>query len=101
MGNTPPAESATIERFILDRQRVLLRRAIAAVTAADDDELAFQFHRLTGSLGTYQLHAAATLLGELEARAQSEFGSTSSPDALRAEALVGLRTLSAAMESAA
>lgn len=101
MGKVRASESATIERFICDRQLVLLRRAIAAISAAADDELSFQFHRLTGSLGTYQLHAAASLLRELEVRAQTPSEPGTSPDALRAEALLGLRTISTAMESVA
>jgi hypothetical protein len=101
MGRSNTPESAAIQRFIRERQRLLLLRAIAAISVAAEDELAFQFHRLTGSLGTYQLHAASTLLHDLELRAQGAPPAGATPDVLRAEALIGLRAISAAMESAA
>jgi len=90
-------ESESVERFIRDRQLVLMRRAIATLAAAGDDELQFQFHRLAGSLGTYQLHAAAQLLRELEGRAQTPSEAGASHDGLRAEAVSGLRVIVSAM----
>ena len=92
-------ESASIEQFIRDRQVVLIERAIATLTVAADDELGFQFHRLVGSLGSYQLHEASRLLRELELRAEAPSAST--PDALRSHAVSGLKAIAAAMEAAA
>lgn len=99
MSKSQMRESATIEQFIRDRQLILMRRAIATLTTAADEELAFQFHRLSGSLGTYQLHAAASLLRELEMQAEASREVT--PDVLRSHALTGLRTITTAMEQAA
>jgi HPt (histidine-containing phosphotransfer) domain-containing protein len=95
-----PSESDTVQQFIRDRQLTLMHRAIATLTTAPDDELAFQFHRLGGSLGSYQLHAAATLLMQLESRAAAG-GLHASLDSIRAEAVLGLRAITHAMESVA
>ncbi len=93
-------ETDAIQRFIRDRQLTLVLRAIATLTAAPADELAFQLHRLAGSLGSYQLHAASMLLSQLETRAGAE-GLHASLDGIRSEAVLGLRAIAHAMESAA
>ena len=93
-------ETDSIQRFIRDRQLTLVLRAIATMTTAPADELAFQLHRLAGSLGSYQLHAASTLLAQLEARAEAE-ALHAALDGIRSEAVLGLRSIAHAMESAA
>lgn len=92
------SETSHVQRFIRDNQGRLVQRALATLATAADDELAFQFHRLAGALGSYQLSVTARRLLELEEQARS---GSATPDVLRAHALDELQRAQAALGTAA
>lgn len=93
-----PKETSHVQRFIRENQGRLVQRALATLATAADDELAFQFHRLAGTLGSYQLSTTAHRLLELEEQARS---GSATPDILRASALDELQRAQTALGAAA
>ena len=58
--SAPAAESGAIQGFIVARQAGILERAITTLRECPDEDLIAETHRLSGTLGTYQLTDAAT-----------------------------------------
>jgi hypothetical protein len=61
----PSGESGGIQQFIIAKQADLLQRAIVALRDCREEDLAAETHRLSGTLGTYQLGAASTAVRDL------------------------------------
>jgi hypothetical protein len=59
------AEAAGVQDFIRERQAGVLERAITSLSTCSDDDLAGETHRLSGTLGTYQLTDAAKAVRDL------------------------------------
>ena len=62
---TAPAETGGVQDFIRDRQVGVLERAIETLRTCPDDDLVAQTHRLSGTLGTYQLTEASRAVRDL------------------------------------
>ncbi len=64
---TPTApESPSVQAFIQQRQADLLARAIATIATCPRPDLPQELHRLSGTLGTYQLLDARSVVQDLE-----------------------------------
>lgn len=98
MGASTSEESSLVQRFIHDNQARLVQRALSTLATAQESELAFQFHRLAGALGSYQLLDTARMLLEFE---QLSLQGSATPDVLRARALEELHRLDATLSAAA
>lgn len=61
----PASEPAVVQGFISARQAGVLERAIVTLRECPADELSAQAHRLSGTLGTYQLGAASVAVRRL------------------------------------
>ena len=60
-----PTESGGVQDFIRDRQVGVLERAIATLSSCSDDDLIADTHRLSGTLGTYQLPGPSKAVRDL------------------------------------
>jgi hypothetical protein len=60
-----PTESGGVQDFIRAKQQGVLERAIDSLRNCSDHELAAETHRLSGTLGTYQLVAASKAVRDL------------------------------------
>ena len=83
-----PAESGGVQDFILERQVGVLERAIETLRTCPDSELVAQTHRLSGTLGTYQLTEASRAVRDLYDVVRSEGADPS--DTSRDEAIAVL-----------
>jgi hypothetical protein len=83
-----PGESGGIQDFIRGRQVDLLERALASLRECPDAELVALTHRLSGTLGTYQLTEAAQAVRDLYDLARS--GPIPPLDAQRDETMTAL-----------
>ncbi len=85
--STPEADA--LARFIADRQKGILERAIRSLETCPIEALAAETHRLFGTLGTYQLNTAAIAVRALHDELVS--GPSSSLDVDRAATTAILR----------
>jgi hypothetical protein len=58
-------ESGGVQDFIRERQVGVLERAIATLETCSDEDLVAETHRLSGTLGTYQLPGASKAVRDL------------------------------------
>jgi HPt (histidine-containing phosphotransfer) domain-containing protein len=65
------SESESVQAYILQRQADLLARAISALTTCPASQLAQELHRLSGTLGAYQLLEARSTVQQFEAVVRS------------------------------
>jgi hypothetical protein len=58
-------ESGGVQQFIIAKQADILQRAIVTLRDCPDEKLVAETHRLSGTLGTYQLGEASTAVRSL------------------------------------
>ena len=92
----PGGESAAVQDFIRQRQADLLVRAEQTLRDCPDADLAAEAHRLSGTLGTYQLDDAQAALRTLENVVTSPTATATDVTAARATAVTVIRALVAA-----
>jgi hypothetical protein len=91
---TPSApESAGVQAYILERQADLLARAIDTIVACPPDALAPELHRMSGTLGTYQLTEARMAVQDLEAIVRLPKATAPDVEAGRIVAVARLRSI--------
>lgn len=61
----PTPESGGVQDFIRERQVGVLERAIATLETCSDEDLVGETHRLSGTLGTYQLPGPSKAVRDL------------------------------------
>lgn len=92
-GSPTAPESASVQAFIRQRQADLLARAIVAIASCPAPELAQELHRLSGTLGTYQLLDARSAVQDLEAVVRTPGMGSSGIASARAAALERLERI--------
>lgn len=86
-------ESPRVSEFILARQQDVLCRAIVAVADASPGDLPGEAHRLAGTLGTFGMPDAASLLRELEAQVKDPSCTPDAAAGLRIAVLARLQRM--------
>jgi hypothetical protein len=61
----PAPESGGVQGFIRERQVGVLQRAITTLSSCPDEDLIAESHRLSGTLGTYQLAGPSKAVRDL------------------------------------
>lgn len=94
----PEGESPEIRRFVEERRRSVLSRAVATLRDCPDDDLEAHAHRLKGTLALYELTSAAAVAAALERTLQTAGPDGSARVTARADAVLGLESALATLD---